>query len=346
MDENNQEKYVRRVRYNGSHPRTFTEKYKELSPEQYGETIEKVVSRGQTPAGTHIPICPAEILLALDIRPGIKVLDATLGYGGHSGLILEKMQGQGLLVGVDVDPLELPKTEARLRRAGWDESVFKTRRMNFAAIASLSFEFGPFDAVLADLGVSSMQLDNPERGFTFKVKGPLDLRLNPNKGVPVSEMIQKMSEKELSLVLFENADEPHHLRLAASIYKKRFEIHTTQDLNNLIRHSLQGVVNNAEDMKNAVQRCFQALRIAVNEEFIVLDRFLDALPSILSPHGKVAILTFHSGEDRRVKKSFQKLYRAGIYSGISDGCIRPSFEEQENNPRSRCAKLRYATRAG
>lgn len=158
MDENNKEQHKRQVRYIGRYPREFTEKYKELSPDQYGSDVEKVVSRGQTPAGTHIPICPVEILSVLDIKPGIKVLDATLGYGGHSGLMLEKMEGRGLLVGVDVDPFELPKTEARLRACGWNESVFKTRRMNFAAISSLAFEFGPFDAVLADLGVSSMQV--------------------------------------------------------------------------------------------------------------------------------------------------------------------------------------------
>jgi 16S rRNA (cytosine1402-N4)-methyltransferase len=344
LNNNDDNTHKRRVRYSGKYPRSFSQKYKEHAPEKYGDDIDKVVSRGQTPAGTHIPICPNEILSILKISPGMKVLDCTLGYGGHSKLMLDKLEDKGLLVGLDVDPIEMPKTETRLRKAGFSEQIFITRRVNFASINSLVFEFGKFDAILADLGVSSMQIDNPERGFTFKQLGPLDLRLNPNKGVPASQMISTMSEEEISLALLENSDEPFHIRLASVIYKSRKAIHTTRDLYTIIKNALQSKKRTDAEIKKSVQRSFQAFRIAVNEEFTVLDRLLTVLPSVLAPEGRVAILTFHSGEDRRIKKSFQNLYREGIYNEISKDVIRPSFEEQQNNPRSTSAKLRFAIR--
>lgn len=336
----------RRVRYKGTHPRRFEEKYKELDPEAHALELKKVMERGHTPAGTHRPICVQEILGVLDPKPGETMLDATLGYGGHAQELLPKLLPGGRLFGIDVDPLELPRTEARLRALGFDEAALTTRRMNFAGIASLLAESGGFDGVLADLGVSSMQIDNPARGFTYKAEGPLDLRLNPNRGKPASALLQSLAEEELAAMLFENADEPHAELLARALHGQA--IATTSQLAALVKQALHGEFPPAErqaELRKVLQRTFQALRIAVNDEFTVLDQFLSLLPGCLKPGGRVAILTFHSGEDRRVKKAFQAGFREGVYRDIAPDPVRPSQEERRSNPRSSCAKLRWAVRA-
>ena len=199
-----QKPHKRRVRYKGTHPRTFEEKYKEREPEKYAETIEKVISKGSTPAGMHLSICVDEILEFLQIQPGQRGLDATLGYGGHSRRMLEKLEGSGHLYGLDVDPIEIVKTTARLREKGFGEEILTVRQMNFAEIDLLSEEVGKFDFVLADLGVSSMQIDNPERGFTYKAEGPLDLRLDPEKGVSAADRLKEVTREELTGMLAEN----------------------------------------------------------------------------------------------------------------------------------------------
>ena len=173
-----EKKHKRRVRYKGTHPRRFEEKYKELNPEKYGDTIQKVISKGSTPAGMHISICVKEILEFFDIQPGQKGLDATLGYGGHTRKMLEKLQGKGHIYALDVDPIESVKTEKRLHDAGFGEDILTIKHINFANIDQVAEEVGPFDFILADLGVSSMQIDNPERGFSYKFEGPLDLLLH------------------------------------------------------------------------------------------------------------------------------------------------------------------------
>ena len=339
--------HKRRVRYRGRNPRRFEEKYKELNPAAYAGEAEKVRARGQTPAGTHRSIMVAEILEALAPRPGFHCLDATLGYGGHSRELLSRILPGGKLVGLDVDPLELPKTEARLRAEGFGSEVFETRRMNFGGLPGLLPQTGPFDAVLADLGLSSMQIDNPARGFTFKAEGPLDLRLNPQKGRPASAFLQSLSEQDLADLLAENADEPLAAPLARALAAHREPFATTTQLAEFLREMLardHGLPREDPETRRTLQRTFQALRIAVNEEFKVLDQFLAALPKALNSGGRVAILTFHSGEDRRVKKAFQEGARAGVYAEVSE-VLRPSFQEQVDNPRSKPAKLRWAQRA-
>lgn len=337
---------TRRVRYKGTHPRHFAEKYKELNPETHGFEQQKVMERGHTPAGTHRPICVEEILQALAPRPGETGLDATLGFGGHAQEILPRLQPGGRLIGIDVDPLECPRTEARLRALGFGEDTLIVRRMNFAGIAQLLPESGSgFDFILADLGVSSMQIDNPARGFTYKAEGPLDLRLNPNRGKPASALLQTISEIDLAALLSENADEPHAEIIACAIRGQ--SIATTTQLANTVRQALKGLGSEADqqqEMRKALQRTFQALRIAVNDEFTVLDQFLSLLPMCLKRAGRVAILTFHSGEDRRVKKAFQAGHREGLYRDIAQEPIRPSPEERRANPRSTSAKLRWAVR--
>lgn len=341
--------HKRRVRYKGTHPRNYSEKYKELQPEKYADTIARVIQKGGTPAGMHIPICVGEILEFLQIQPGQTGLDATLGYGGHTGEFLKKLNGRGHLYALDVDPIESAKTEKRLRDAGYGPEILTVRLMNFAEIDRLSEEVGKFDFVLADLGVSSMQIDNPERGFSYKAEGPLDLRLNPEKGISAAERLQTVERMELEGMLAENSDEPYAAEIAEEIIRQRKKgrkILTTTQLREAIERAL--VFLPEKDRKEAVKkscaRTFQALRIDVNQEFEVLYQFLEKLPGILAPNGRVAILTFHSGEDRMVKKSFKRYYQEGIYREISKDVIRPSAEECVRNSRARSTKMRWAVR--
>ncbi|MEO6098513.1 MAG: 16S rRNA (cytosine(1402)-N(4))-methyltransferase RsmH [Fibrobacteria bacterium] len=340
--------HKRRVRYRGTHPRGFGEKYKELNASRYEADAQKVIERGQTPAGTHRPICVQEILGILKPKPGDLGLDATLGFGGHAKEILPLIAPGGRLFATDVDPLELPRTEQRLRDIGYGEDVLAVRRMNFAGIDKVHAEAGrEFDFVLADLGVSSMQIDNPARGFTFKADGPLDLRLNPGHGQSAAALLKTCTQGELALLLYANADEPHAEDIAALVVSRRGKIATTLDLADAVRAALQGLPKDVreEETSGSLKRTFQALRIAVNDEFGALDRLLASLPACLASGGRVAILSFHSGEDRRVKKSFQAFARDGVYAAVAPDPIRPSAEERRSNPRSASAKLRWAVRA-
>lgn len=337
----------RRIRYKGTHPRRFEEKYKELDPARFSEEQAKVMARGHTPAGTHRSIMVREILELLAPKAGERALDATLGFGGHAREVMLKLRPGGHLVGLDVDPLELPRTEARLREEGFDEDIFSTRRMNFAGLPGLLPETGPFDVILADLGLSSMQIDNPGRGFTFKVDGPLDLRMNPQRGKPASELLATLSEAALAELLMANADEPFAQAIACSIRRATEPICTTRQLSEAVGRVLmaEGFDRRDPETRKATQRTFQALRIAVNDEFGVLDAFLARLPRALKSGGRVAILSFHFGEDRRVKKAFLDAHRAGLYTAIAESPLRPSPEERHDNPRSGPAKLRWARRA-
>lgn len=341
--------HKRRVRYQGTHPRKYEEKYKELNPEKYGDTVEKVISKGSTPAGMHISICVQEILDFLQIKPGQKGLDATLGYGGHTKRMLECLEGQGHIYALDVDPIESEKTKSRLLEAGYGENILTILLKNFMYIDEVAAEYGAFDFVLADLGVSSMQIDNPERGFSYKVEGPLDLRLNPKSGEPAWQRMRGLTEEELAGMFLENADEPYAGEIAAAVmkaYKKGQKIETTTAFADVIRKTLEFLP--AEEQKEAVkkscQRCFQALRIDVNSEFEVLEAFLDKLPQVLKPGARVAILTFHSGEDRLVKRAFKQGYKEGIYQEIATDVIRPSAQECAMNGRARSTKMRWAIR--
>lgn len=344
-----QQEHRRRVRYKGTHPRSYKEKYKELQPEKYADTIEKVMKKGSTPAGMHISICVKEILEFLDIKPGQRGLDATLGYGGHTKEMLKCLSGQGHLVGLDVDPIESAKTTERLRKQGFGEDILTVKLMNFADIDKAAEEYGPFDFVLADLGVSSMQIDNPDRGFSYKVEGPLDLRLNPEKGISAAERLREADEEELAGMLVENADEPYAREIARAVklsQKRGQNIETTTALRNIIEQTLSFLPEKErkDAVKKSCQRTFQALRIDINNEYEVLYQFLEKLPDTLAPGGRAAILTFHSGEDRLVKKSFKELKKAGVYREIAEDVLRPSAEECTRNPRARSTKMRWAVK--
>ena len=383
--------HKRRVRYKGTHPRTFEEKYKEHDPEKYADTVAKVIEKGSTPAGMHIPIMVKEILDFLQIQPGQKGLDATIGYGGHTRKMLEKLTGQsggdplnevvqtmdaseedhingtvqaygdsrenldevsnGHLYALDVDPIEIVKTRERLQKAGYGEEILTILQQNFANLETVAKEYGPFDFMLADLGVSSMQIDDPKRGFSYKVDGPLDLRLDPQHGIPASQRLRELDREELIGMLVENSDEPYAEQIASEIrktLKKGGSIETTTALREAIERALRFLPENKEKkdiLKKTCQRVFQALRIDVNSEFEVLEAFLNAIPEALADGGRVAILTFHSGEDRLVKKAFQQYYREGIFEEIATDVIRPTAEECRQNGRARSTKMRWAVRA-
>lgn len=350
LTENQEQKHIRRKRYKGTHPKKFHEKYKELNPEKYGDTVAKVISKGSTPAGMHISIMVQEILDFLSIEPGQKGLDATLGYGGHTRAMLDCLKGEGHIYGLDIDPIESVKTEKRLREAGYGEDILTVVHTNFANIDEVAKNAGEFDFVLADLGVSSMQIDNPERGFSYKNNGPLDLRLNPEQGESAAERLASIDEEEFVGMLVENSDEPYAKEIASAVFRyMRIEgnVDTTTCLRQIIENALSFIPqkDRKEAVKKSCQRVFQALRIDVNSEFEVLYEFLDKLPDIVKPGGRIAILTFHSGEDRLVKKAFKQGKKAGIYSEISQDVIRPSADECIRNGRARSTKMRYAVRA-
>ena len=344
------EEHKRRVHYSGKYPKKFEEKYKEQNPEKYADTVAHVISKGSTPAGMHISIMADEILDFLQIKSGQQGLDCTLGYGGHTRRMLDKLEGKGCIYGLDVDPIESAKTVERLRKAGYTEEQFKFRLINFANIDKVAKEAGKFDFVLADLGVSSMQIDDPKRGFSYKIDGPLDLRLDPEHGESAAERLHNITKEEFIGMMIENSDEPYAGEIADKVFslmKKGKPMNTTTELRQAIEDALWKLPKEEKQqaIKKSCARVFQALRIDVNSEFEVLYSFLDKLPDILNPGGRVAILTFHSGEDRLVKKSFKELYKSGIYKEISDEVIRPSAEECRVNPRSKSTKMRWAIHA-
>ena len=345
-----EELHKRRVRYKGKYPRNYKEKYKELNPEKYQDTIEKVIRKGSTPAGMHISIMVREIIDFLKIKPGQTGFDATLGYGGHTKAMLECLKGQGHMYATDVDPIESAKTKKRLADAGFGEDILTIRLQNFCTIDEIAKEAGGFDFVLADLGVSSMQNDNPDRGFSFKVDGPLDLRLNPEKGISAAERLAQIDEDELAGMLWENSDEPYAEELAHAIVTERKHgkpIDTTTRLREVIEETLSFLPEKEkkDTVKKTCQRTFQALRIDVNNEFEVLYEFMEKLPGALKPGGRAAILTFHSGEDKLVKKALKQGYKEGVYSEIANDVVRPSAEECAQNGRARSTKMRWAVRA-
>lgn len=338
--DNQEKKHKRRVRYKGTHPKNFKDKYKEHQPEKYADTVAKVIAKGSTPAGMHIPICVKEILEFLQIKPGQVGLDATLGYGGHTLEMVKCLESKGHLYALDIDPIELPRTRDRLEKLGYGPEILTIKQLNFADIDKVVAESGPLNFVLADLGVSSMQIDNPDRGFSYKKEGPLDLRLNPKKGISAAERLRKISEAELIGMLIENSDEPYAEIIAHAIIseiKNGVNISTTTQLQKIIKDALQCIPENKRDneIKKSFKRSFQALRIDVNSEFEVLYDFLEKLPDVLAEGGRVAILSFHSGEDRLVKKSFKRLFREGIYKEIATDIIRPSAEECFSNSRAK-----------
>ena len=298
----------------------------------------------------HISIMVNEILDFLKIQPGETGFDATLGYGGHTKAMLQCLKGQGHIYATDVDPEESARTRKRLEEAGFGEDILTIRLQNFCTIDEIAKEAGGFDFILADLGVSSMQIDNPKRGFSFKVDGPLDLRLNQEAGISAAERLAAITKDELAGMLYENSDEPYCEELAKAItdeIRKGNRIDTTTKLRNIIEKTLDFLPEKEkkDTIKKTCQRTFQAHRIDVNREFEVLYEFMEKLPDALKPGGRAAILTFHSGEDKLVKKALKEGYRAGIYADYAKDVIRPSAQECAQNGRARSTKMRWAIKA-
>lgn len=285
-----------------------------------------------------------KVLDCLRPAPGELAVDCTLGGGGHAREILARVQPGGRLIGLDVDAIELPRTETALRAEGFGPESLAVHNVSFAALPNVLAAERPADMILADLGVSGMQLDTPSRGFNYKTPGPLDMRMNPSRGAPAFTLFERLHEAELAAILEQNADEPHAALLARLLKTERPK--TTHALERLVRLALtaDGAGIPKAEVKQSIRRTFQALRVAVNNEFSALEALLRAIPRCLAPGGRVAILTFHSGEDRRVKKAFQAGLRDGTYAAVARDVIRSSMEETRANRRSSAAKLRWAVR--
>ncbi len=341
--------FRRRQRYRGTHPRNYDERYKELASSPDPETVAKLIGSGKTPAGQHRPILVNEVLEYLAPQPGERGADVTFGHGGHSEALLNGLQPGGQLLALDVDALQLPLTEERLRGLGYGTETLIIRRCNFAGLAGMLPQIGwcdGVDFVLADLGLSSMQIDNPARGFSYKHDGPLDMRMNPERGVSARDWLRRCRPDKLVRVLAEGSDEPLAEQIAAALAElsEREPIETTGQLRRAIEIALPNDITD-DARRSTVARVFQAIRIAVNEEFSALDAFLRRLPDCLLPGGRVAILSFHSGEDRRVKHHFRDGLRSGVYREIAPDIIRPTGQEVWTNSRAASAKMRWAIRS-
>lgn len=310
-------------------------------------------ARGQTPAGTHIPIMVAEVIEALRPAPGECVADVTLGYGGHALELLNRIAHDGRLIGLDLDGRQLESTRERLSQSV-EPSRFQLHHSHFAGLPKLLSRAGwaGVDVLFADLGVSSMQIDDPERGFSYKHDGPLDMRMDARRPRTAADILRTIDLNELAVALEELADEPEAMRIADAIVRHRGErpIVRTRELVDVI---LSAINVTRESMRtpawrnrlHPAARTFQTLRILVNEELQGLEQLLRVAADCLRPGGRFGILTFHSGEDRRVKRAFRDGIREGVYSTIAEEPIRAAPQERFNNPRSTSAKFRWAVRS-
>jgi 16S rRNA (cytosine1402-N4)-methyltransferase len=350
-DGDGQQKHRRRVRYSGTHPKRFGHKYKELQPDKYPDVIKHLRAKGKTPAGTHIPVLVEETIACLRPKPGDIVADCTIGYGGHAAEFMKCIGPTGKLIGFDVDGGELERTRERL---GGGNVSFSLYHKNFAGIANILADegIGGYDIIFADLGVSSMQVDNPARGISYKNKGPLDMRMDDRLRQTGADLLTTLSEEELSKALLELSDEPDHKRIARLIVTERNHSPITQ-VSQLVRLILKAKNLTPQSWRkqqlsagfgalHPAARTFQAIRILVNDELGSLRELLRVAPFCLKPGGKIGIISFHSGEDRLVKQSFRQGVRNGIYQSATPNPIVPRVREIAANPRSSSAKFRWA----
>jgi 16S rRNA (cytosine1402-N4)-methyltransferase len=291
----------------------------------------------------HVPVLLDEVLKILNPRPGQIIVDCTLGLGGHSAAILERLGSDGKLIAIDFDPGNIELARAKLRTIGGNFELFHN---NFAALPTVLAQAGVqrADAILADLGVASPQIDDPQRGFSYRQPGPLDMRMDPTRGQPASALIHRLSEREMSEAFLELGDEKDAPEIARLIveYRRKRPITTTQQLMAIICEARDFTLLRAAGAKlHPAARTFQALRIMVNRELANLDRLLAVLPDCLAAGGVAAMISFHSGEDRRVKAAFREGLAGGIYERISAEPVVADAQEQRGNPRSRSAKLRW-----
>lgn len=346
--------HERRRRYPGTHPRRFDERYKERDPEKYPEMQAHVRAQGRTPAGTHVPVMLEEVLTALRPQSNEAVADLTLGYGSHALAFLETTAPHGRLIGLDLDGRQLKATRHRLERE-IDPERLELHHSHFAGLPKLLSTHGlsGVDVIVADLGLSSMQIDDPARGFSYKHDGPLDMRIDHRRPCTAADVLRRISFEDLAAALLELADEPDHEAIARAIVQRKAEreFARTQDLADVIlsvkgltRRDWRAASSAGETGLHPAARTFQALRILVNEELDGLDQMLRVAPYCLNSGGRIGVIAFHSGEDRRVEAAFQTGRRDGLYSSVADEPLRPSPDERHANPRSTSAKLRWAVR--
>ena len=345
----------RRARYPGTHPRRFEERYKERDAAKYPEMAEHVRAQGRTPAGTHVPILVEEVLEVLAPRPGEVVADLTLGHGGHARALLARVGPTGRLVALDHDEAALRATRATLEAEGLAARA-SFHAVHFGAIPEVLAREGldGCDVALADLGLSSMQIDDPSRGFSYRHDGPLDMRMDPRRSRTAAAVLAAIPEADLAGALARYGDEPDAERIARAVVAARESapIESTARLAEIVL-AARGTTPAAWKERarespgeaHPAARTFQALRILVNDEMAGLERLLRVLPWCLRPGGRVAFLSFHSGEDRRVKRAFREGLAAGLYEAVSDEVVRASPAEVGRNPRAAPAKLRWARRA-
>jgi 16S rRNA (cytosine1402-N4)-methyltransferase len=344
-------KRARRPRYSGTHPRNYAQKYKEHNLEAYPEIEAHVRAKGNTPAGTHVPVLVEEIVECLRPAPGDVVVDCTVGYGGHACEFLRHIGPTGRLIALDVDAAELERTRVRLNRA---DAPVSFHRSNFAGIGKVlqKERLDGYDIIFADLGVSSMQIDNPDRGMSCKHEGPLDMRMDDRLPQTGADLLNTLSEEDLSKALWELADEPDHGEIARRVVARRAS-QPIRETTQLVQVVLEAKGLTAEIWRkqrgtaklgslHPAARTFQALRILVNDELGALKELLRLAPYCLRPGGRIGIISFHSGEDRLVKQAIREGVRTGVYASAAKETIVPTAREARDNPRSTSAKFRWA----
>ncbi len=345
--------HKRRVRYGGSHPKSFEQKYKEHRIDEHPDLLEHLRHKGKTPAGTHIPIMLEEVMMSLSPKPGDIVADCTVGYGGHAAEFLKRIGTGGRLIAFDVDGGELERTKMRL--SGYD-TLMSFYRSNFAGIANVMGKEGidGYDVIFADIGVSSMQIDNPARGLSYKYPGPLDMRMDERLKLTCADLLASLPKEQIAKALSDFSDEPDSETIAEYIVERREKqpITQTQQLAELIFEA-KGIARKEWKIRqrnakspaiNPCARTFQAMRILVNDELGVLKELLRIAPYCLRAGGRIGIISFHSGEDRIVKHSFRDGLDCGIYTRITENAVTPSMEESTANSRSSSAKFRWAVK--
>ena len=349
-NDDKQGKRPRRHRYSGTHPKKFADKYKEHDIAAHPEVRARLRAKGKTPVGSHIPVLVEEVMGCLKPRSGDIVVDCTVGYGGHAAEFIKRIEPGGRLIALDIDKAELERTRQRLSGAKVPVSLYHS---NFAGIANVlkKESLEACDIIFADLGVSSVQIDNPARGMSYKHKGPLDMRMDARITRTGADLINSLSQEELSTAFRELADEPDHEAIARMIVNQRAMQPVTQT-EQLVRiiFNVKGLTIKSWQEQNRAKfgalhpaaRTFQALRILVNDELGALKELLRIAPYCLRPGGRIGIISFHSGEDRLVKQSFREGVRRGIYRSAAQNPIVPRIKEIVANPRSASAKFRYA----
>ncbi len=347
----NDEQHRRRPRYSGTHPKNYKQKYKEHNITAHPDLKAHLRAKGKTPAGSHIPVLAEEVLGCLKPRPGQVVADCTIGYGGHALEFIKVIGPTGRLIAFDVDGAELERTRNRLSKEKTPISFYHS---NFAGIANVlnKEKLDGYDIIFADLGVSSMQIDNPDRGISYKNEGPLDMRMDERLKRTGADLLKTLSEEELAKAFLELSDEPDYQEIAWTIVAQR-SIQPITTVSQLVRlvFAVKGLTVNSWKKKqrsskfgslHPAARTFQALRILVNDELGSLKELLRLAPYCLRPGGRIGIISFHSGEDRLVKQSFRDGVQAGLYQSAAENAIVPRIKEIMSNPRCSSAKFRWA----